>query len=188
MSSGGNPFDIVNGSEEPNPLATEVVANKTSKYSNKKKIYTKKEYTQEQIRGLLTGYIEVSKEKWADIPINSHIRYFKKDGTFVRGGFVTSHWLNKEGKPFIHLANNFKKRSAGYATWPMAHESVGKIFKKTDAKSGIEMDVVRGKTTEIINQINKLVDVVKAQKNRLDSQEADINKLYDVVRRLAVKK
>ena len=130
----------------------------------------------------------MSKELWSDIPINSHIRYFKKDGTFVRGGFVTSHWLNKDGKPFIHLTNSFKKRSAGYATWPMAHESVAKIFKKPDAKSGIEMDVVRGKTAEIIIQINKLVDVVKAQKNRLDAQEADLKKLYAVVKHLAARK
>jgi hypothetical protein len=184
MSTGGNPFDITNGANTPNPLATTGAEKKTPKYTGKKK-YAKKDYSHEQIRGLLSGYIEVSKELWADIPINSHIRYFKKDGTFVRGGFVTSHWLNKEGKPFIHIANSFKKRSAGYVTWPMAHESVAKIFKKPDAKSGIEMDVVRGKTTEIIGQINKLVDVVKAQKNRLDAQEADLKKLYAVVKRLA---
>jgi uncharacterized protein YoxC len=70
----------------------------------------------------------------------------------------------------------------------MAHESVAKIFKKPDAKSGIEMDVVRGKTAEIIGQINKLVDVVKAQKNRLDTQEADLKKLYAIVKSLAARK
>lgn len=186
MSTDENPFDITNGANTPDTVTTEV-AKKTPTYKVKKK-YTKKDYSQEQIRGLLSGYIEVSNELWADIPINSHIRYFKKDGTFVRGGFVTSHWLNKEGKPFIHLANNFKKRSAGYATWPMAHESVAKIFKKPDANSGIEMNVVRGKTAEIIGQINKLVDVVKAQKNRLDSQEADLKKIYAVVKRLVERK
>jgi hypothetical protein len=187
MSTGGNPFDITKGTNVPNPLATAGAEKKKVKYTGKKK-YTKKDYSKEQIQGLLSGYIEVSKELWADIPINSHIRYFKKDGTFVRGGFVTSHWLNKEGKPFIHLANSFKKRSEGYATWPMAHESVEKIFKKPDAKSGIEMDVVRGKTAEIIGQINKLVDIVKAQKNRIDSHEVDLKKLYAVVKHLAAKK
>lgn len=153
-----------------------------------KKLYPKKDYTPEQIKGLLNGYIEVPVDKWSDIPVNSHIRYFKKDGTFVRGGFVTSHWLNTEGKHFIHLANSFKKRIPGYATWPMAHESVTKIYKKPDAKNGIEMEVVRGKTAEIIGQINKLVDVVKQQKLRLDSQDADIKKLYSVIKQLASKK
>lgn len=151
-------------------------------YGNKK--YKKKEYTQDQIKKLLIGYIQVSPSKWDDIPINSHIRYFKKDGTFVRGGFVTNHWLNKEGKPFIHLANNFKKNAPGYATWPMAHEAVDRIFKKVDSKSGIEMDVVRGKTAEIIAQINKLVDVVKELKKRMDSYETDLRKLYLIVKKL----
>jgi hypothetical protein len=50
------------------------------------------------------------------------------------------------------------------------------------------MDVVRGKTAEIIGQINKLVDIVKAQKNRIDSHEADLKKLYAVVKHLAAKK
>ena len=181
-------FNIVNSKDDKDKTEVEGAADKTNapKYNTKK--YKKKEYTPDQIKGLLNGYVQVSQTKWPDIPISAHIRYFKKDGTFVRGGFVTSHWLNKEGKPFIHLANSFKKKSAGYATWPMAHESVSKIFKKIDSKSGIEMDVVRNKTTEIVGQINKLVDVVKEQKNRLDSQEADLKKLYLIVKRLAAKK
>lgn len=183
-------FNIKHSDDNNDNVEIEGAAEKTPTYAKKKyskKDYKKKEYTQDQINGLLSGYIQVSVDKWADIPVSSHIRYFKKDGTFVRGGFVTSHWLNKEGKPFIHLANSFKKNSKGYATWPMAHESVTKIFKKVDAKSGIEMDAVRGKTTEIIGQINKLVEVVKQQRNRLDSQEEDLKKLFAIVKRLANK-
>jgi hypothetical protein len=159
---------------------------KANKNSNKKtgQKYKKKEYTQEQIKGLINGYIIVAPDKWADIPINSHIRYFKKDGSFVRGGFVTSHWLNKEGKPFIHVANNFKKTAKGYATWPAAHESMQRIYKKVDKKSGIEMDVVRGKTTEIVGQINKLVTFVKQLQTRIDDQDAEIKKLYLIIKKM----
>jgi hypothetical protein len=185
MSKEPNPFDIK--SVDLAPVIKKGVVEKKPKYPSIKKKGSKKDYTQDQIRELLNGYIDVSKALWSDIPINSHIRYIKKDGSFVRGGFVTSHWLNKESKPFIHLANSFKKRSPGYATWPMAHESVAKIFKKTDAKSGIEMDVVRGKTTEIISQINKLVDIVKQQKNRLDAQEIDIERLQLIIKKISSK-
>jgi hypothetical protein len=177
-----NIFDI-KGNTEPVPVAANTGG--AVKYAVNKKKYTKKDYTPDQIKTLLQQYMEVSADKWADIPINSHIRYIKKDGTFVRGGFLTSHWLNKEGKPFIHLANSFKKRTEGYATWPVAHESVAKLYKKQDAKSGIEMDVVRTKTTEIIGQINKLVDVVKQQKVRMDAQDEEIKKLYIIVKKLA---
>lgn len=173
MSLDNNPFDLTNKTGGAITTPTD----------NKK--YKKSEYSQEQIGSLLNGYIDVPREKWKDIPVDSHIRYIKKDGTFARGGFITNHWFNKEGKPFIHLANNFKKKAKGYATWPIAHESVSKIYKKPDAKGSIEMDVVRGKTGEIISQINKLVDVVKVQKNRLDNQEEEIRKLYRIVKQLA---
>ena len=141
------------------------------------KQWKKKIYTPDQIKGLLQGYVLVSHSMWSDIPVGAHVRYFKKDGAFVRGGFVTSHWFNKEGKPFIHLANSFKKKVKGYATWPLAHESADRIYKKIDRGSGIEMDVVRGKTTEIIGQINKLVDIVKQQKVKLDAHDEDIRQL-----------
>lgn len=145
------------------------------KYDPKK--YPKTTYTNEQIRTFLTGYIEVPRIKWADIPVSSHIRYLKSDGSFVRGGFVCNHWLNKDGKQFIHVANNFKKNAPGYKTWPVAHENVAKMYKKPDAKSGIEMDVVRSKTAEIIGQINKIVDAVKSIKRDVARNENDIKKI-----------
>lgn len=67
MSTSGNPFDITNSANVPNSLTTGA-AKKTPNYTSKKK-YTKKDYSQEQIRELLSGYIEVSKELWTDIPI-----------------------------------------------------------------------------------------------------------------------
>ena len=151
-----------------------------------KKKYEKKSYTPEQIKGLLKGYVLVPVEKYDSIPINSHVRYFKTDGTFVRGGFVTSHWLDKNGKSFIHLANSFKK-GKNYATWPVAHENCSKVYKKVDNKNGIEMDIVRNKTSEIINQINRLVDVVKRQKKVIDKQGEDIKALNDAVNELSLR-
>lgn len=146
--------------------------------------YAKREYTEAQIKELLVGYIQVAADRWGDIPVGSHVRYVKRDGVFVRGGFVTSHWLSAEGKKFMHLANNLARGGAGYATWPVAHESLATVYKKVDAKSGIEMDVVREKTSEMIGQMNRLVDVVKAQKNRLDALESDQKKMYRLIKTL----
>lgn len=148
------------------------------------KTYKKKTYTNVQIKKLLEGYIPVSVGKWGDIPNKSHIRYFKKDGTFVRGGFVSSHWLNKEGKPFIHLENSFKK-GKGYASWPVAHESVKQIYKKISRDSGIEMDTVRTKTTEMITHMNKIVEAMKSQKSRIDSLEKELARTQLFMKRLA---
>jgi hypothetical protein len=59
MSTDVNPFDITKGANTPNPLTTGA-AKKTPVYVGKKK-YAKKDYSQEQIRGLLSGYIEVDR-------------------------------------------------------------------------------------------------------------------------------
>jgi hypothetical protein len=178
-----NPFNI----RDNEPKKKETKKSNAPKYTGQKK-YPKTAYTKEQIRKLLTGYIEVPHNKWADIPLSSHIRYLKKDGTFVRGGFVTNHWLNKEGKPFIHVANNFKKNAPGYKTWPMAHENVAKVFKKPDAKNGIEMEVVRSKTAEIIGQINRIVDAVKDVKKDVKRNEDDIKKMFALLKKIAAQR
>lgn len=189
-----NPFNIrgdtknSNAAKKDNDTMIETPrGNKGIRYTPGQKQYPKTAYTKEQIRKLLTGYIEVPLAKWSDIPLTAHIRYVKKDGSFVRGGFVTNHWLNKDGKPFMHVANNLKKDAPGYKTWPMAHENVAKVFKKPDAKNGIEMDVVRSKTAEIIGQINKLVDALKGMRNDIKANENDIKKMFALIKRIAAK-
>jgi hypothetical protein len=183
--SGDNPFDIKN--DNPAPPVVTIKKNATiPKYQPGRK-FPKTEYTSEQIKKLLNGYIEVPRTSWGKIPLNSHIRYLKKDGTFARGGFVINHWLNKDGTPFIHLANNFKKNAQGYKTWPMAHENVSKLFKKPGANNGIEMDVVRKKTGEIIGQINKIVDAIKEIKTSVKKNEDDIKKMFIIIQKIAKK-
>jgi len=140
-----------------------------------------------KIYGLLKGYIEVPRNKWGDIPKSSHVRYFKKDGVFARGGFVTNHWLNKEGKHFIHLATSIRRNVKNYFTWPVAHENVKKIFKKPDAKSGIEMDVVRTKTAEFMVSINKIVAAIKQQKARIDTLERENKQIKTILKKMASK-
>ena len=143
--------------------------------------YAKKQYTPEQIESLLQGYVLVAKDKWDAISIGSQIRYVKTDGTFVRGGFVTNHWSNAEGVQYIQIENNTNPQSRGYATWPMAYGVVGKLYKKEPTGA----DATKTKTAEIIMQVNKLVDIVKQQKNRLDIQEIELRKLFAIVKQLS---
>lgn len=141
-----------------------------------KKIYKKypsTKYSNDEIKELLDGYNEVPRSAWGQIPVGSHIRYFKTDGKFVRGGFVINHWA-KDGKDFIHLSNNTKTTAPKYAAWPVAHESVKRIFKKPDPQSKIEVDTMRNKTLEIITQINKLVSAIKKLQQRVDEQDRQI--------------
>lgn len=144
------------------------------------KVYEKKTHTPENIRSLLIGYAEVSPSQWKDIPIVSHIRYVKKDGTFVRGGFVIN---NDNG--VMQLANNLNKQAPGYTTWFASHTSLSKIYKKGAVEGNKEeIKVENNKQTDIIRQMNKLIDAVKQHKTRLDAQEVEIKRLQQVVKKI----
>ena len=151
-----------------------------NKKTQEKKVYEKKTHTPENIRELLIGYAEVSPSQWKDIPIISHIRYVKKDGTFVRGGFVIN---NDNG--VMQLANNLNKQAPGYTTWFASHVSLSKIYKKGAAESHPEeIKVETNRQTDIIRQMNKLIDAVKQQKTRLDTQEIELKRLQQVVKKI----
>ncbi len=164
-----NPFDLSQKSQ------TQQAARPAESKVPKK--YPSTKYTSEQIRELLKGYMRVDAESWSDIPTNSHIRYIKKDGSFVRGGFVTNHWLNKTGKKFIHVANGFNKNAQGYKTWPVAHENVSQIYKKPAPNTNIEMGVVDARFTKVVDQVNKLTAAVKSLNKKTNLLEAEIRKL-----------
>ena len=129
----------------------------------------------EDIKKLLVGYISVNKQNWSDIPSDSHIRYVKLDGTFVRGGFLVSINI-KNGKYFMYLTNNLYN-SSNKKNWPVGFDNITTLYKKIDKSSSIEMDTVKNKNVEIIIQINKLVDIVKSQGVRLDQLEQKLKTL-----------
>jgi hypothetical protein len=86
-----------------------------------------------EIEALLKGYTPIQPEMWKNISIGTHIRYFKKNGMFVRGGFLISHWYNAGGLPCAHVSNNLRKDAAGYKAWPMDFAKVDKIYAKLTA-------------------------------------------------------
>ena len=50
------------------------------------------------------------------------------------------------------------------------------IYKKVDKNNSVEVDVIKAKNIEIIQQINKLVDVVKSQGIRIENLEQKLKK------------
>ena len=168
------------------------MSKKENMFDIKNKNYEKKKYTDDNIKSLLIGYVEVPISEWSSINIDKHIRYFKKDGSFVRGGFVISH--SPSG---IQIANNLNRQSAGYTTWFAANSSLQRIFKKIDTISSTEnqpanqlanqpaqneINDLKSKQIDIIKQVNKLIDLVKHQKNKIDSHEADIKRIMSIVK------
>ena len=152
------------------------------KKKSHEKVYEKKTHTPESIKTLLIGYVDIPVSDWKEIPISSHVRYVKKDGTLVRGGFVIN---NSNG--IIQLGNNLNKQAAGYATWYASHTSLSKIYKKgTTDVTNTDKTETKNRQTDIIRQMNKLIDAVKQQKTRIDTQETEIKRLQQVVKKITI--
>ena len=153
---------------------------KTKINKQENKVQEKKTINQENIKELLIGYSELPISSWRDIPNGSHVRYIKKDGTFVRGGFVIN---NIDG--LIQLANNLNKQASNYITWYASHKSISKLYKKgiTDRNNVKENNMEKDMQSDIIRQMNKLTDAVKLQKTRLDNQEVEIKRLQQIMKK-----
>lgn len=159
----------------------------------------KKKLTDGEISALLKGYNLVPQENWASIPIRSHIRYYKKDGSFVRGGFVIT--IDKAGG-FIHVANNLFDKAPNYKIWPLNFAKTNKIYAKPLANPPAPLgqpsqppqpappqvhtpqgslsapgtprnksDQHEKKITDIVSHMNKMITAIKDLGARIDALE-----------------
>jgi hypothetical protein len=92
--------------------------------------------TPEEQEKMLRNYTEVDKATWAAIPMDSHIRYLRKDGAFRRGGFVKNSWVGtygaSAGKKCLQLsaAQSYKSTK-----WTVCLDDIEKIWKLNSAGS-----------------------------------------------------
>lgn len=129
----------------------------------------KSKYSQLQINAMLEEYKTVDVDNWSNIAAGTHVRYIKKDGKFVTGGFVVNHWVNEHGKKFIHLSNGFIQNK-NYITWPMAHENVMKLYAKRK-KDNPNVEILNKRVRDIMKSINNIVSVVKKQEKKIEKLE-----------------
>ena len=131
--------------------------------------------SKEEIRALLIGYVIVPKGSWRSIPYKAHLRYFKQDGTFVRGGFFKNFWVDKgNGKEMMQLENNLNRGAGNYATWGAALDSIKTVYKKPDKSSAIEVTSMYTKIEKQRTSINVLVDAINNIDLRLKKMEKHI--------------
>lgn len=102
-----------------------------SKMSNKAP--AKKPLTTAEKLKLLEGYEKYEDPLiWNTIPIGSHVRLLKKDGSFIRGGFVVKFYM-ADNRPYLLLENNKYNRSPpNYLMFKINLDEVKRIFVKPD--------------------------------------------------------
>lgn len=91
-----------------------------------------KPLTSDEKLKLLKGYEKYDDPaSWTSIPIGAHIRLLKKDGTFIRGGFVRNFYTN-DGNQYLMLENNKFDRTHNYMQIKIKLDNVKRIFVKPD--------------------------------------------------------
>jgi len=152
-----------------------------SKLIPDQKTYQKHEsvvYSDNDIKKMLEGYVDVPCEKWPILKNRTHIRYKRKDGSFRRGGFILYQWIGTnelEGKRFIQLSNH-PYRSPSSHNWRVSYDDLDCIWKK--------------ETNEeiYINDINKQVNTINLEMNcikkDIERLKEDQKKIIELIKKL----
>jgi hypothetical protein len=145
-------------------------------------------YTQEEVDNMIRGYIPVPPQQWAGLPINTHVRYRRTDGKFVKGGFIIMISTHPDGKMYYALANKLGMGGGqGYFAWNVTLDQIRELWRADTDAAPVNAKVVREKNQEIFNAINKIVDAIKEQERRIKALEQERDELKKVVAQLGGK-
>jgi vacuolar-type H+-ATPase subunit I/STV1 len=137
---------------------------------DKQKEMTTKEMTTEEINDFLKNSINIPKEQWQQLPINSFISYFKNDGKFVKGGYIKLIF-NKNNSDNIDNDDN-----KYYKEFTINLSNIKEIYKKIDNSALIEYQIIKNNITKLLNSNNSKIDEII---NKLNTFEKKINKLEE---------
>jgi hypothetical protein len=144
---------------------------------------------------LLEGYKKYEDPtNWDNIPVGSHVRILKRNGTFIRGGFVVAFYM-ADGKPYLLLENNKYNRTVpNYIKFKIKLDEVKRIFAKVDTNPSIpnvsiptisnpvpeepETKNIQAEEIELLEKKIELMDKIISQKDsELNSLRRRVGKL-----------
>jgi hypothetical protein len=125
----------------------------------------------------LKGCIEIPTSKWTTLPDNSQICYFKKDGGFVKSGFVKLSF-EKEGERYIRYGSKLGSWSGDkyYKEFTLKLSNVKKLYKRVSqdaifeyklisAKISTRMKELETKQDDLDRSVKKVVMLIKKLHN-----------------------
>lgn len=133
-------------------------------------------YTEKEQIAKLEGYIKVPTEFWPAVKYSAHVRYIRKDGKFVPGGFVVKNPFDTqvagEGaeKRFLRLQNGFNAAARSYATWMAAYEDIEHLYVKGDGA----VLAVRNDLEAVAAAYNSTIQQLQAKLKSLERRIADL--------------
>ena len=149
----------------------------------------KKVFTAGEKRDLLDGYDLVPPKLWARLPKKSHVRYETVEGAFRRGGFVSHHWMSKDGQQFTQLVfDKFKRADDGTnPSWSISHAKTSRIWKKISFdkqcdQQGQGQAQTNNLPPQLVNDMKIIASEIKRLQQRVTQLEANQKKLVKVIK------
>lgn len=126
--------------------------------------YVKKQYTQEEIKEKLTGYISIHSQDYNKLDIGDFVRFMKGDQFFM-GGQIVYLGFNKEKKsPFWLYTPSLIPNSDG--KFPNRYTVYWKDVSKLWKRSGhpIEIEILQKRISRLEEKIDKIMDFIQKYK------------------------
>ena len=158
-----------------------------------------REYTDAEINTYITkDYFKVPEGLWKNIPIGSHVRFFKKAAVcgskskgarFRPGGFVKSHVVNDEQDHILILETIYrgKPTTANYITFPMALKDLDEIWKKPTRESYIEYVVLNDEIRKVNNNLISARNDINIKNKEIESLKNRVNQMEKILKIVANK-
>jgi hypothetical protein len=139
----------------------------------KKKDFEIKELSQDEINEFLKNSIQIPKEQWSTLPINSYISYYKEDGKFIKGGYIKLIFSKKdsnsnENSDYLIYGTKIDKYTNDkyYKEFTINLSNIKDIYKKIDASAIIEYQIIKNNITKLINTTNiKIEEIIDKMLN-----------------------
>ena len=143
----------------------------------------KRVWTPEEQAEKLAGYMEIQPHLWHLVRYGTHVRYYKKDGTFVAGGFVgrnpadfapaddpatTKRSFVLHSSPFMRINS---PAAAGKFRWTIAYEDVARLFIRPDISALLVQQSLEVSVSKLNENIRTLVEFVKKLGARVEALE-----------------
>ena len=149
-----------------------------SSVPNKK--YTRKVYTDEQIKGILNDYMEIPKSKIITLkPGNTKVCYLRADdNSFCFGGYVTVNPIEKKDgtETYLQLRGNVRKQGKNNIQWLVAYSGISKIWIFVDHQLELVKIEIQKNVKKQREELSLLVDKISMHFRNMKREIRDLKK------------
>ena len=138
--------------------------------------YTRRVYTPDEIKERLVGYIKVPRSQYSNLRYNSHVRYYRSDGSFCGGGFVNlSHRPGKdEDKEYMQLKSNMFNGKKGMS-WMLDYDNIKELYVQESAELTYYKKRLKSIESQTQDGFDKITLHLKKIYNRIKKLEQNMD-------------